>query len=262
MKILVSNDDGIHAPGIVLMANRLAALGHSVTVVAPDRERSGVGHAITTEHSLYLRKGIFHGYSSGVGTFKSNGTPADCVMLGLHLAEPDAELVLTGINSGPNLGCDVFYSGTAAAAREAYFENRRAVAVSLCLSSQSEDQHYETALSAVEALLDRLDDFFTGEAALLNMNVPNLSLAEVKGFKVAFAGRRRYQNRVQLSSSPEEEKYYWLRGIPAEHEELEGSDVRAVNSGFVAVTFLQHDTTDYELNKLVDPKIVDKIKLK
>ena len=113
--------------------------------------------------------------------------------------------------------------------------------------------------------LQKVDGLETSEylvdAARRNIE-GEISLAEVKGFKVAFAGRRRYQNRVQLSSSPEEEKYYWLRGIPAEHEELEGSDVRAVNSGFVAVTFLQHDTTDYELNKLVDPKIVDKIKLK
>lgn len=261
MKILLSNDDGIHDSGIVLMANRLARSGHAVTVVAPDRERSGAGHSITTDHSLFLRGGEYFGYDKAVKTFRCNGTPADCVMLGANVAEPGAELVLTGINSGPNLGCDVFYSGTAAAAREGYFENRRAVAVSLCIESSEEEMHYETALAAVEALVANLNIFFVKTPALLNMNVPNIPLSELKGFRITSAGRRRYRDRVQCSPAPDGEACYWVRGFPAVEEERQDSDVIAVNEGFVALTFLQYDTTDYELNKHVDAGALSKIKL-
>ena len=266
MKILLSNDDGIYASGIVLMANRLAELGHEISVVAPDCERSGAGHSIST-NSLQLDQGVFPGYLPQVRTFKCNGTPADCVMLGVEIATPDAELVLAGINSGPNLGCDVFYSGTVAAAREGYFENRRSVAVSLALDFSDKTggkQHYETAVYAVEQIVANLELFF-GEnttAALLNMNIPNRPISELEGFKMTFAGRRRYRNRIQSCKAPRDGLCYWVRGYPADDEELEGSDVKAVNDGFVALTFLRHDTTDYDLNASVDSHLLNKIKLK
>lgn len=261
MKILISNDDGVHAPGIVAMSNRLAALGHTVTVSAPDRERSGAGHAITTDHTLFLRNVAFGAYDKKVKVYKSNGTPADCVMLGLKLAEPEAEIILTGINSGPNLGCDVYYSGTTSAAREGYFENRRAMAVSLCLADDDQEEHYETAVHAVETVLSNMESFFDKKPALINMNVPNLPLTEVQGLKIAFAGRRRYRDRILVSSVPGGEACYWLRGRPADHEELEGSDVMAVKKGFVALTYLKYDTTDYELNGQAYNREVEDIKL-
>lgn len=252
MKILISNDDGVHAPGIISMSNRLAELGHSVTVVAPDRERSGAGHSITTT-SLHLKEKRLPGYDPRVQTVECNGTPADCVMLGLGVVAPGADLVLSGINSGPNLGCDVFYSGTVAAAREGYFGNRRALAVSLVVGD-TDEAHYETGVRAVEGLVAHLEVLFkfkpAKSAALLNVNVPNLPLSEVKGFKTTFAGRRRYQARVRAESS-----HYWVGGAPVDAEEPEGSDVKAVNDGFIALTFLQYDTTDYELNRHLDLKM-------
>jgi 5'-nucleotidase len=117
MKILISNDDGIYARGIVLLANRLTELGHGVTVVAPDRERSGAGNSLSLS-PLRVRPETFPEYDARVAAFKCSGTPADCALIGLLEVAPDAELLLSGINSGPNLGCDVFYSGTVAAARE------------------------------------------------------------------------------------------------------------------------------------------------
>ncbi|MDR2179027.1 MAG: 5'/3'-nucleotidase SurE [Synergistaceae bacterium] len=266
MKIFISNDDGVHAPGIITLSNRLAELGHAVTVVAPDRERSGAGHSITTT-SLHLKQETFPGYDPRVRTFKCNGTPADCVTLGIEVVAPDSELVLAGINSGPNLGCDVFYSGTVAAAREGYFENRRSLAVSLVVSGVSQDdwtraKHYETAVRAVEALMEALVDWevlSTGTAVLLNVNVPNIPLSELKGFKITRAGRRRYQDRVRISVSPEGKSSYWIGGASADSEEGEDSDVKAVNDGFVALTFLQHDTTDYGLNGRVGPKELGKL---
>ncbi|MDR2522484.1 MAG: 5'/3'-nucleotidase SurE [Synergistaceae bacterium] len=259
MRILLSNDDGVRARGIVLLANLLAGLGHEMTVVAPDRERSAAGHSITTS-TLYLDEKSFPGYDARARTFECSGTPADCAALGVGIAAPDAELVLAGINRGPNLGCDVFYSGTVAAAREGYFEGRPAIALSLAVNRgvQEGEEHYGAALHAVQVLLENLDALFgppggpSGErgkrtAALLNVNIPNMPLPEVKGFKVTFAGRRRYQDRVQRLQMLGRTAYR-LMGAAADQEEAEGSDVRAVNEGFIALTFLQHDTTDYTLN--------------
>jgi 5'-nucleotidase len=252
MKILVSNDDGVYARGIVLLANRLAELGHDVTVVAPDQERSGAGNSISTS-PLRVKPAAFPEYDARVTAFKCSGTPADCVMVGLNELAPDAELVLSGINNGPNLGCDVFYSGTVAAAREGYFENRRSIAVSLDLDAARSKgwEHYETALLAVDAVMKNLDAVFgksLSGGALLNVNVPNLSPAEVRGFRITAAGRRRYRNRVQVCAAPEGGKLYWVGGTPAIDEEREDSDSRTVSDGFIALTFLTHDTTDYAWN--------------
>jgi 5'-nucleotidase len=252
MNLLLSNDDGVHAPGIVIVANRLAELGHAVTVVAPDRERSGVGHAITTT-SLHLTSRSFPEYDHRVRTFRCNGTPADCVMLGVEVVAQETELVLSGINDGPNMGSDVFYSGTVAAAREGYFENRRALAVSL-VSERSETLRYETAVYVVEVLVAAPDLFFGEEKrpALLNVNVPNLPLSELRGFKTASAGCRRYRDRIRTTESPRG-RAYWIQGVPSGGEP-EDSDVKVVAGGFAALTYLHHDTTDYDLNARLDEK--------
>ena len=247
MKILLCNDDGVRAPGIVLLANRVAELGYSTTVVAPDRERSGAGHSITTT-SLHIERKFFPEYNECVQIFQGSGTPADCAMLGLTIIVPDAELLISGINGGPNLGCDVFYSGTVAAAREGYFENRWAIAVSLALRRSDSALNYDAAVRVIDRLLANLDVLFEkNKPALLNVNVPNRPFAEIKGFKAAFTGRRHYRNRIKSSEVPGGGHCYWLQGEPADDEELEGSDVETVNDGFVALTFLQHDTTDHAL---------------
>ncbi|MDR1377795.1 MAG: 5'/3'-nucleotidase SurE [Synergistaceae bacterium] len=257
MNLLLSNDDGVHAPGIIALANRLAELGHTVTVVAPDRERSGVGHALTTT-SLHLKSGPFPSYDDRVKTFKCNGTPADCVMLGVEIVVPEAELVLSGINDGPNMGNDVFYSGTVAAAREGHFENRWALAASL-VSKRNETLHYKTAVYAVETLLANLNILFEGEKhpSLLNVNIPNVPLVELRGFKMASAGCRRYRDRIQTAETPWG-RTYWIQGIPY-GEEPENSDVRVVAEGFVALTYLHYDTTDYSLNARIDENALKKI---
>jgi 5'-nucleotidase len=188
-------------------------------------------------------------------------------MLGLEVLLPEAELVLTGINDGPNMGCDVFYSGTIGAAREGYFENRRSIAVSLDLrrapgeKDEGRKACYETALQSVEIVVAELDLFFgEQQAALLNMNVPNIPFSEVKGFRATFTGRRRYQNRVGTTEGRKEERCFWVQGSPSDRDEFEGSDVRAVAEGYVALTFLQHDTTDYALNSRLDAQTLEKIR--
>jgi 5'-nucleotidase len=237
----------------------MTELGHTVTVVAPDRERSGAGHSITTT-SLNIHRVFFSEYDACVRIFQSSGTPADCAMLGLAIAAPNAELLISGINEGPNLGCDVFYSGTVAAAREGYFYNRLAISISLALRQDERKRHYETAVRVIENLTANLSTLFKeNEPALLNVNVPNLPLAEIKGSRAAFAGRRRYRNRFQTCDTPGEEGCYRLHGEPVDEEELEGSDVKTVNNGYIALTFLRHDTTDYERNAVLGAQIADKI---
>ncbi|MDR1741108.1 MAG: 5'/3'-nucleotidase SurE [Synergistaceae bacterium] len=261
MKILVTNDDGIYAPGIIALANRAAELGHDVTVVAPDRARSGAGHAITSSAILVHRQtvcshGAFQGYDPRVTAFSCDGTPADCAIVGLvKIMRGQTDLLLSGINSGPNLGCDVFYSGTVAAAREGYFEGVRSIALSL-----NGEDHYESAVQAAEAIIapeniDAILGLGAGDsrpqtvphraAALLNVNVPNLPPSEIKGFRAASCGRRRYRERLAETTAPDGRAVYWLHGPTADDEERPDSDVIAVNEGFIAMTFLTHDTTDY-----------------
>ena len=257
MKILLCNDDGVRTPGIVLLANRMAELGHSITVVAPERERSGAGHSVTLT-SMHIERKLFPEYNKCVQTFQCSGTPADCAMLGLAVTAPDAELLISGINAGPNLGCDVFYSGTVAAAREGYFENRWGIAISLAVRRDDRATHYETAVRVIENLLANTDVLFEkNKPALLNVNVPNRPFSEIKGFKAAFAGRCHFRNRIKTSEVRGEEHYYWLHGELADDEELEGSDIKAVNDGFVALTFLQHDTTDHVLTHTLQLKAKD-----
>ncbi|GHS88126.1 5'-nucleotidase SurE [Synergistales bacterium] len=256
MKILISNDDGIYARGVVEAANRLVELGHSVTVVAPDRERSGAGQSIDTS-MLRVKGGRFPGFDERVRAFKCTGTPSDCVTLGLEKIFPEAEMVLSGVNNGPNLGCDVYYSGTVGAAREGYFGDRFSVALSLDVSEEQrsmDDERYETALYVIEWVLDNIDILSGGETnkgALLNINIPNVPLRDIKGFRMAAAGRRRYRDRVSEYHAPGG-LGYWIRGLPVDEEEHEGSDVRAVRDGYVALSFLRHDTTDHERNSRLD----------
>ncbi|GHS98130.1 5'-nucleotidase SurE [Synergistales bacterium] len=255
MKILISNDDGIYARGVVKAANRLAELGHSVTVVAPDRERSGAGQSIETS-MLRVRGGRYPGFDDRVKAFKCTGTPSDCVTLGLEKIFPEAEIVLSGVNNGSNLGCDVYHSGTVGAAREGYFEDKFSVAVSLDVSEEQRsvgDERYETALYAIEWVLNNIDILSGGDmkkGALLNVNIPNIPLEDIKGFRVTRTGRRRYRNRVSEYVTPGG-LGYWIYGSPADDEEHADSDVRAVKDGYVALSFLRHDTTDYERNESV-----------
>ncbi|GHV38508.1 5'-nucleotidase SurE [Synergistales bacterium] len=256
MKILISNDDGIYANGVVRAANRLVELGHSVTVVAPDRERSGAGQSIDTS-MLRVKGGRFPGFDERVRAFKCTGTPSDCVTLGLEKIFPEAEIVLSGVNNGPNLGCDVYYSGTVGAAREGYFGDRFSVAISLDVSEEQrsmDDERYETALYVIEWVLSNLDILSGGDmkkGALLNVNIPNIPLQDIKGFRVTAAGRRRYRDRVSEYSTPAGIGY-WIHGKPVDDEERADSDIRAVKDGYVALSFLRHDTTDHERNGSVD----------
>ena len=236
MKILVSNDDGIGAPGLRALAEALGTLGE-VTVVAPDRERSAAGHSLTLHRPLRASRLDRNWYSV-------DGTPTDAVALALKglLAHPP-DLVVAGINEGANLGDDVTYSGTVAAAAEATLDGRPAIAVSL--ATGGDGRHLETAAHYAVVLAAEVARRGLPAGTLLNVNVPNLPRGDVRGVIFTRQARRRYSETIVEKVDPRGKTYYWIGGGPPDWEAGEGTDYHAVRSGAVSVTPLHLDLTHY-----------------
>jgi 5'/3'-nucleotidase len=232
--ILVSNDDGIHAPGLAALATALEALG-KVYVVAPDRERSAVGHALTLHRPLRVEP-------LAARRFAVNGTPTDCVnlaILGILPVRPD--VVVSGINSGSNLGDDVTYSGTVSAAMEGSLLGVPALAVSLVEASEGAD-YGPAARAAVELTRLLLEDHGSG-VTLVNVNVPR---GEPRGRRMTRLGRRVYSEKVTEQRDPRGKLYYWIGAGPPSWEAGEDTDFAAVHAGYVSVTPLHLDLTSYD----------------
>ena len=245
MKVFVTNDDGVYAPGIVALAKALKNSGHSPFVVAPDRERSSVGHAITLTRPLRLWEVNSDLYEKGVNVNTCDGTPSDCVVLGIDQLYPQADLVMSGINNGPNLGDDLTYSGTVSAAMEGSILGFPSIAVSLNCSREDDERHYESAAEIMVWLLDWLSRSPAPREIVLNVNVPNLPLSLIKGIKVTHKGTRIYADKVTKLQDPNGRNYYWVAGRP-EDDLVEGSDVWAVAHGYVSVTPIHMDMTHYD----------------
>ena len=246
MKVLLTNDDGVMSPGLGTMAKLLAYKGLLHAVIAPDRDRSGIGHAITVSAPVRLQPLEPGMFAQGVTGYSCDGTPTDCVTLGLDLMVPNADFVVSGINQGPNLGDDVTYSGTACAAMEGVILGRPAIAVSLCSKSSDTAHHNMTAAIAAMAVLEYIEKEGLPKGILLNINVPNEPIRNIKGFKLTKQGVRRYRDKFMVQKDPHGRDYYWIAGkIEDTHEE--GSDVTAVADGYVSVTPIKMDMTGYEL---------------
>lgn len=244
MRVLVSNDDGVFAPGIVVLTRVLNERGYSPCVVAPDRERSSVGHAITLARPIRLWEIEGGGYPEGVKVHASDGTPSDCVVLGLEAVAPESKMVISGINRGPNLADDLTYSGTVSAAMEGHFLGKPSIAVSLNCTSGEENEYYETAAEAAVSILARFREFAFPEGILLNVNVPNIPSEDIKGFRITRKGIRVYREKVTPLKDPKGRSYYWISGRPEDVLD-EGSDVRAVSEGYVSITPIHMDMTHY-----------------
>jgi 5'-nucleotidase len=232
--ILVSNDDGIHAPGIAALAAALEAVG-DVYVVAPDRERSAIGHALTLHRPLRVD-------SVGPRRFAVNGTPTDCVnlaILGMLPVRPD--VVVAGINQGSNLGDDVTYSGTVSAAMEGSLLGVPAMAVSLADAGANAD-YGPAARAATELTRLLLRDAASG-TTLLNVNVPG---GPARGLRLTRLGRRMYSEKVTEHRDPRGKLYYWIGAGPPAWEAGEDTDFAAVHAGYVSVTPLHLDLTSYD----------------
>ena len=233
MRILLSNDDGYFAPGLAALAEGLAPLGE-ITVVAPERDRSGASNSLTLDRPLMLS----HAHN---GFHYVNGTPTDCVHMavtGLLDFEPD--VVVSGINSGSNMGDDTLYSGTVAAATEGYLLGIPSIAVSLV---GTKFEHYRTAARVARELVERLRRAPFDAPILLNVNVPDVPYESLSGFEVTRLGRRHKAQPVIPGKNPRGETIYWVGPAGAAREAGPGTDFHALERRAVSVTPLQVDLT-------------------
>ena len=248
MRILVTNDDGVHSDGIFALSQALSQIG-DVTIVAPERQQSATGHAITLHKPLRMTPVKLR---DGSPAFASNGTPSDCATLGIFEAMGgDVDLVVSGINHGPNLGWDLHYSGTVSAAIEAAIIGRPALAVSV--ASWDADIHWGPAADFAARIAWWLIAHPLPPNTILNLNAPNLPQSDVKGVAVTTQGRRQYVDRVEKRTDPLGKPYYWLGGSLAEEAAgaEPGSDVRAVADGYLSLTPIHLDLTAYSLLPLL-----------
>ncbi len=236
-KILITNDDGINAPGIKALVEGLKGLG-DLTVVAPDREQSASGHSLTLQRPLRISK-------RAAGWYVVDGTPTDCVFIGVNhlLRQEKPDLVISGINRGGNLGDDITYSGTVAAAFEATLLGIPAIAVSL---EYKRDFHFATAARVVREVAVKVLDRGMPADTLLNVNVPDLSWDELAGFRVTRQGKRSYSDVVCENRDPRGRRYYWIGGEVLPGDYLAGTDAADVHAGFVSITPIHLDLTNYK----------------
>lgn len=240
MKILITNDDGIHGQGLVHLANAARQFGE-VKVVAPDRERSACGHSMTLRDPLRVNEVDFHGLEA----YTVSGVPVDCVNVGLTLAYPDGcDLVFSGINAGPNLGFDITYSGTVAGAMEGAINGIRSIGISLATFVLEAPPHYETAEQWLLENFEALVSVELPHLCFLNVNVPSIAYPELRGQKVVQMGERVYKDRVERRDDPWGRPYYWQGGAVIMSGEQPGTDVEAVKDGFVSITPVSVNWTD------------------
>lgn len=240
---LLTNDDGIYAPGIKALAQVLKDMA-DIYIAAPDRERSGTGHAITFFHPIMVRK--TRAIEEAKEAWIVEGTPVDCVKLAVSALLPEPpDLVISGINRGPNLGTDVLYSGTVSAAVEGVIMGVPSVAVSL--TSYSEDNDYSFAARFTKAVCRQIARDAVAKDTILNINVPALPRDKIKGLRITKLGTRRYENTFEERMDPRGNTYYWLKGDVVDEEQEKDSDVAAVNEGYISLTPIHFDLTDYRL---------------
>jgi 5'-nucleotidase len=235
MRILLSNDDGYFAPGLEHLAAALAPHA-DITVVAPERDRSGASNSLTLDRPLSVRR-------APNGFLFVNGTPTDCVHLavtGLLSELPD--MVISGINLGANMGDDTVYSGTVAAATEGYLLGVPSVAISLASKTAA---HFETAAAVALELLERHQRRAAGPW-LLNVNVPDIERSRVRGYQITRLGRRHKAEDMVRMQSPRGETVYWVGAAGAAADAGEGTDFHAVENRYISVTPLQIDLTNHE----------------
>ncbi|MHB1428742.1 MAG: 5'/3'-nucleotidase SurE [Rhodocyclaceae bacterium] len=233
MRILLSNDDGYYAPGLAALAEAVHGLGE-MTVVAPERNRSGASNSLTLDRPLHLKE-------APNGFFYVNGTPTDCVHLAVTgMLDHEPDMVLSGINWGPNMGDDTIYSGTVAAAMEGYLLGVPAIALSLASFS---GRNFATAGRVARLLAERFRAHPFGAPVLLNVNVPDVPWEMLQGMRVTRLGRRHKAEPVVKQVSPRGDTVYWVGAAGGAADAGEGTDFHAVDQGCVSITPLQIDLT-------------------
>ena len=236
MEILVTNDDGIHADGLRALAQALRPLGN-VTVIAPDREQSAASHALTLHRPLRIKK-------VEEGVMSVDGTPTDCVLLGVHgFLKQKPDLVVSGINNGPNMGNDTTYSGTVAAAVEGTFLGIPSVAFSLASWAEGD---FEPAGAVAHELVKSFLRHGIRPGMCVSVNIPPIPREAMRGVRVTRLGKRVFRDVIVEKTDPRGKLYYWIGGEDPTWENDELSDFNAVNDGYVSVTPLLLELTDYK----------------
>ena len=240
MNILISNDDGIDSLGIEALANGLKEIGE-VTIVAPLKEQSAVGHAITMKTPLrvikYYKNGTFWGYAV-------DGTPADCVKMGIrNIVSVIPDIVVSGINHGANTAVNTVYSGTVSAAREAAIMDIPSIAVSVANHSA---KHFTTAVNVVKTLINQMLSTSLKKGTFLNVNVPDVDENEIKGILLTKQGKTKWDDLYEKRQDPYGRDYFWLTGNMTELDTTLDYDHFAIVNNYVAVTPIHFDSTDYE----------------
>lgn len=250
MHILVTNDDGVFAPGLIAIATALKELG-KVTILAPDRNWSASGHVKTLHRPLRVKEVELN---DGTKAFASDGAPSDCVALaGLGILGEEIDLVVSGINPNANIGHDVTYSGTVTAAMEAVIWGIPGIAVSLDAPEDfSGPLDYQAAAQVGCKVAKLVIQNGLPSNTLLNVNVPYLSLSEIKGYQITRMGLRIYNDKLIRREDPRGRPYYWIGGDAPGGVPNEGTDYGALKRGIVAVTPLQLDLTAYESMKQIE----------
>ena len=245
MRILITNDDGVTSDGILTLAKRLSK-DHEVVVVAPESEKSAVGHAITIHFPIWVKELNICSYAK---VFSTTGTPADCVKLGIDELFKDPDLVISGINRGPNLGTDVIYSGTVSGAMEGSMSGYPAIAVS---SADYANPNYESAAEFVAEFIEKFDFSSLPPFTTLNINVPALKYEEIKGWKFTRQSKRRWRDFFESRKDPFGRTYYWMMGEVIEDDEDPLADYKAIKQGYVSITPISVFLTNEEyLRKLL-----------
>jgi 5'-nucleotidase len=235
MRILISNDDGYFAPGLILLAEHLAKIA-DIVVVAPERDRSGASNSLTLDRPLKLSR-------AANGYYYVNGTPTDCVHLAVTgMLDQVPDMVVSGINAGANMGDDTIYSGTVAAATEGFLLGIPSIAVSLV---GKDHNHFETAAKIAVELVQRFAKQKHSKPWLLNVNVPDIPYDKMQGIKVTRLGKRHKAEPVVKASNPHGETVYWVGAAGKAQDAGEGTDFHAITQQCVSLTPLQIDLTQY-----------------
>lgn len=244
MHILVSNDDGIGAPGIIALAEAMVAFG-KVTVMAPKENRSAIGHRKTMHKPMRIEKVRFP--VDGIDAYATSDSPSDAVAVALlGFVEEPVDLVVSGINRGPNMGQDLTYSGTVSAAFEAVIAQKPAIAFSLL--DRAHDADYSTAAAVAQRIVAAGVHTQLPPLTLLNVNVPALPLDQIKGVKVVRQGLRTYNDELITRIDPYGQPYYWIGGTPPTGDTTEeGTDLWATHNGYVSLTPIHLDMTNYRV---------------
>ena len=243
MRILITNDDGLFADGLTALAEELCKIA-TIIIVAPESQRSAVGHSITLHKALRLNSVTVPGLE--VEAYTTNGTPTDAIMLGYFavLKEEKPDLVISGINKGPNMGEDITYSGTVAAAMEGALIDIPSLSVSMGVF---DSERFDQAAIFTRHFIENHHDLIPNPPHFLNINYPDLDLDDVKGIRITRLGTRKYKDVVHEKIDPRGKRYFWIAGEKVFAGNPEGTDIHAIQDGYVSISPLTLDLTHYGL---------------